>query len=302
MSYTASASIARIKLKGFVSTSGSLTSAELLDELNDALRTDVVSFLKTVRDEWFTDGVENVTPDSNGRIVMPNSVASTLRTISWNNNGYLVPLPRIEPEAALGYVNNGAGRPAGYVLRGYGLDILPNNVGSITVKLEFMERPAEMVLEEDAGLIESHVSLALTLADVPLAWQSSAPSEVDLISNVSPYSVVAERVEVVSLVGSVLTLTGIDAADVEDGFWVSDVGTSPFPNVPVELHPLLQQYTLCTLGQSLGDKRLDGWQRRLQQLEVKLKALIAPRVTGSARPILNPTAPGSNYGRWPYGY
>lgn len=297
MSYTASGSIARVKLKGFVSASGSLTDGELLDELNDALRTDVVAFLKTVRDEWFVDGAESVTPDSDGRITMPNSVASTLRTISWNNNGRFVPLPRIEPELALGYLNTGAGVPCGYVLRGYGLQILPNNVGNVTVRLEFMDRPAEMVLEAYAGEIESHVGLALTLAEVPLAWQGAAPSAVDVISSASPFSAIYESATVVSLVGSVLTLSGVDAADIEDGFWVSDVGMSPYPNIPIEFHPLLQQYVICVLGASFGDKRLEGWQRRLVELERKLKSLIAPRVTGSGRPIVNPSAPGMGNGR-----
>lgn len=294
--YTASASLARIKLKGWQSASGSMSDADMLAELNDALRTDVVAFLKAVRDEWFVDGTESVTPDSDGRVTMPNSVASTLRTVSWDNNGRYVPLPRIEPETALGYLNTGAGVPCGYVLRGYGLQILPNNVGSVTIRLEFMERPTEMVLEEDAGFVESQAGGVLTLADVPLAWQTTAPTEVDLVSADSPFSTIDNPLHgswaVSSLVGNTLTLVGDPSSLIDGDIWVSDVGTSPYPNIPVEFHPLLQQYVICTIGGALGDKRLDGWSKRLGQLEGKLRSLMAPRVTGSGRPILNPSAPG----------
>lgn len=299
MGYTATDSIGRVKLKGFVSTSGSLSDEQVLDELNDALRSDVVPFLKAVRDEWFVSGSEDVTV-VNGRVPMPNSVASTIRRIVWLNNGNEVPLNRIEPENAFAYANNGGSVPSGYMLKAYEIVILPSNVGSVQVRIDFMERPAEMVLEESAGLIASHSGLDLTLDSVPIAWQEDTPAAVDLISSESPFQAVAEDVTVVSLAGSVLTLSGIDSDLVEDGFWVSDVGTSPFPNVPIELHPLLQQYVICTLGQSFGDARLKGWAARLDQLEKNLRRTLTPRTQGSPRAIVNRTGPGvrTRWGWW----
>lgn len=299
MSYTASGAIERIKLKGWGSTSGSLSDADILDLLNDSLRSYVVPFLKEVRDEWFTSGTENITPDANGIVPMPNSVASTIRTIWWNNNNLYVPLNRIEPENAAGYlgVNSSGNQPYGYMLKGYEIQLLPSNVGSITVRIDFMERPAEMVLEEDAGEIVSHASLALTLEDVPLAWQSATPDAVDVISNVSPFKPIAENVTVTSLVGSVLTLSGIDDALIDDGFWVADVGCSPFPNVPIEFHPLLQRDVIVELYTGLGDKRLAGAEKKLEKLEDSLRRTMAPRTQGSPRPIINRSGPGMNFMR-----
>ena len=77
----------------------------------------------------------------------------------------------------------------------------------------------------------------------------------------------------------------------------SDPGTSPFPNVPIEFHPLLQQYVLCVLGQGFGDKRLTGWENRKAELELKLRKLMSPRTQGSARPIVNSSAPGMRAAR-----
>lgn len=299
MGYTASDAIARVKLKAWTSSSSSLTDPELVELLDDSLRSYVVPFLKAVRDEWFVSGSEDVVV-SNGAIPMPNSVASTIRTIAWMNNGQPVPLTRVEPENAFALQGQNAGtQPYGYMLKGYEVAILPANVGAVTVRLSFMERPPAMVLEEDAGEIESHASLALTLTDTPLAWQATAPTAVDLISSESPFSVVASDVEVVSLASDVLTLTGISAALVEDGFWVADVGSSPFPNLPIEFHPLLQQDVITTLWQGLGDKRLKGAEEKLAKLESMLRKTLAPRTQGSARPIVNRSAPGMNaFGRW----
>lgn len=300
MSYTASASISRIKAKGFVSTATTLGDSELLEWLDDSLRSYIVPFVKTVRDEWFVSGTEAVTPDANARIPMPNSVASTIRLITWNNNGTPIPLVRIEPENAFMYQgNNASNQPYGYMLKAYEIQVLPTNIGSVSVRIDFMERPAQMVLEEDAGLIASHVGLALTLDSVPLAWQSETPSAVDIISNESPFVAVASDVTVVSLVGSVLTLSGIDSALVENGFWVSDVGTSPYPNVPIEFHPLLQRSVISELYAGTGDKRLDSSMKLQAKLESELRSTMSPRTQGSARPIVNKSGPGMrNFARW----
>ncbi|MBK7865217.1 MAG: hypothetical protein IPJ65_42790 [Archangiaceae bacterium] len=257
-------------------------------------------FVKTVRDEWFVSGTEAVTPDANARIPMPNSVASTIRLITWNNNGTPIPLVRIEPENAFMYQgNNASNQPYGYMLKAYEIQVLPTNIGSVSVRIDFMERPAQMVLEEDAGLIASHVGLALTLDSVPLAWQSETPSTVDIISNESPFVAVASDVTVVSLVGSVLTLSGIDSALVENGFWVSDVGTSPYPNVPIEFHPLLQRSVISELYAGTGDKRLDSSMKLQAKLESELRSTMSPRTQGSARPIVNKSGPGMrNFARW----
>lgn len=300
MSYTASDAIARIKLKAWTGASSSLTDAELLNLLNDALRSYVVPFLKAVRDEWFVSGYEEVTCDANARLTMPNSVASTIRTISWTNNGQPTPLTRIEPEAAFAFEgNNGSSIPYGYVLRGYGIQILPTHVGSQTFQLRFMERPAEMVLEEDAGQAAADGSgFTVTLSDTPLAWQSAAPATVDIVSNESPYSVLYEGVEVTSIVADVVTFTSFDATNIAEGMWLADPGASPYPNVPIELHPLLELDVMRTLFEGLGDKRLDGIVKRQMKMEGELRKTLAPRTQGNARPLLNRTAPGANLGRW----
>jgi len=293
VSYTASATIERIKAKGYVSTATALSDAELLDWVDDSMRSYIVPFLKTVRDEWFVSGSEDVTPDSDARIPMPNSVASTIRLITWNNNGNPVPLVRIEPENAFMYQNqNASNQPYGYMLKAYEIQILPTNIGSISVTIDFMERPATMVLEEDAGLITNISSLDVTLESVPLAWQSTAPDTVDIVSSDSPFSAVLEDVGVSGIAGNVITLHGVSLADVENGFWVTDPGTNPFPNVPIEFHPLLQRSVITEIYAGTGDKRLDASMKLQTKLETDLRKTMAPRTQGSPRPIVNRNAVG----------
>lgn len=297
-----------VKLKSFTSTTTSLTEPNLLALLNDSYRSFVVPFLKTLRDEWNVAKADYVAnTDANSMVTIPNSVASTMRTVAWKNNALLYPLSRVEPENAFGY-QNATSVPQGFMLKGYQLVVLPIQTASYELHISYMRRPPTGMLEEDAGEIESHSGPALTLAEVPIAWQESMPATVDLISNNSPFSPVAEGVTVASLNSTtrVLTLSGIDSGLIEDGFWVSDPGSSPFPNIPFEIHPLLELDVVCTLfGTIAGDKRLKSAVDARKQLRDDLYRVMAPRTQGSIRPLVNRNAPGmqgfgwwSRYGGW----
>jgi hypothetical protein len=296
VAYTASGNIERIKLKAWTSTSGSLSDAQLLELLDDSLRSYLVPFLKQVRDEWFVSGTESVVLGSDAKFVIPNSIASTIRSMWWMNNNQPTPLVRIEPEKAYLYEGQNVSTiPYGYVIKGYYIQILPSNVGAVTIRVDFMERPSQMVLEEDAAVIASSAGPALTLETVPLAWQDTAPTTVDIISGDSPYIIIG-TFDVVSLAGSTLTLdstpsvpTGLTSSA---RAWVADSGSSPFPNIPIELHPLLQQDVITTLFIGLGDKRLDGSMKKQKMLEDNLRRTVAPRTLGQPRPIVNSSAPG----------
>lgn len=298
MGYTWSDAIDRVSLKGFISANTSLEPAQILELLEDSMRSYVVPFAKAVRDEWFVSTTDyDASTDSNSRIKLPDSVASTIRTISWLNAGIYYPLPRIEPENAFDY-QQASSVPLGFMLKGYELVILPAQSASFTIRCAYMKRPPSAVLEDDAGEIASHVGLALTLAGVPLAWQSATPSTVDLINSNSPFSVVSSGVTVVSLVGMVLTVSGISSALVSNGYWVSDAGTSPYPNIPIELHPLLEQDVICTIYQAQGDKRLKGAMDKKAEFEKMLMKAMAPRTQGSSRVVVNNSAPGMSGRRW----
>lgn len=299
MGYTASDAIERIKLKAWTSTSSALTDPQLLQLLDDSLRSFIVPFAKQLRDEWFVSKDSLlVTTDANGQVALPDSAASTLRTVAWSNNGIITPLSRVEPENAFALLSSGnSGLPLGFMLRGYTLQTLPP-VPGVQLTLTAMLRPPQMVLEEDAGRVVSQAGAFLTLDAMPMAWQELTPAAVDIISGISPFSPNTRSAPVQQVLSSVLRLQS-DPGDVV-GSWVSDVDTSPFPNIPIELHPLLEQDVIATMFQGLGDKRLNGVLQRKQEMEGHLKRMMAPRVQGNSRPIVNTSAPGM--ARWRNGY
>ncbi len=304
MAETFSSLIQTLKLKAFQSATSSLTDPNLLVLVNDSYRSTVVPFCKSLRDEWQVAKDDYIaTTDSDGRIDIPNSVASTMRTVAWKSDQYLVPLTRIEPENAFRYQqNSGSQTPGGFMLKGYQLVILPTQATGFEIHVAYMRRPPEGVLEEDAGEVVGVSGFDLTLDAVPLAWQASAPTSVDLISNNSPFSPIAEDIAC-TLAGNVLTLSGISSSLLAVGYWVSDVGTSPFPNIPTELHPLLELDVINTLfGTMMGDKRGPAAAKALAEMKMSMLKMMGPRTQGNTRPIVNYSAPGMSGlrfgGRW----
>jgi hypothetical protein len=298
--YTTKKMIDRIGLKAMTSTSSGLSSQQILDLANDSLRSYVVPFTAKLREEhWVGKADFVVTTDSEGEIDVPDTVAQSLRTVSWSNANVLVPLTRVEPENAFGYLPFNSNVPVGYQLRGNTLQVLPKSPG-ILVHISAMIRPSQMVLTENTGLIDVVAGAALTLDVVPLEWQAAAPVSVDLISGDSPFALKG-TFAVASLVGNLLTLTTDPSA--KAGWYLADPGTSPFASIPVELYALLEQDVVVTLHGMNGDKRLVGAEKRQTKIETDIKAVMAPRTQGSARPIVNPAGPGMRAFRalWPKG-
>lgn len=298
--YTTQALIDRVTLKAFTSTSSSLTPQQLVDLANDSLRSYLVPIASTLREEWWIGKADIVlTADSDGAVTLPDSVASSLRTVAWNNGGIITPLSRIEPENSFQYLAMQGQLPLGFELRGFTLFTMPKVPGAV-LHLTAMLRPPQMVLDDTAAEVASSSPSNIVVEVVPLAWQETTPDEFDIISGTSPFSVLG-TVGVSSVIGTSYTVTGLTSALsaaltaallTPGGAWVSDVGTSPFANIPIELYPLLEQDIICTVGQMTGDKRLDGWMKRKTELEGLAKRTMAPRASGNARVITNPSAPG----------
>lgn len=302
--YSASEMIGRIKLRSFVGATSSLQDPDFLDLMNDSFRSYIVEFLKPLRQEWWVakDDFISTTQD-NGRFTLPGSVASSIRTISWKNNAYLTPLDLITPEASFQYQNN-SGQPSGFMMKGYDVIILPQTTANYEIHVSYLKNPPDMVLEEDAGKITSATANTLTLKTIPLNWQSAElPFNVDLISSNDPFSVTQSglTISAIDVSTATVTINNIPTGSELVNNWIADVGFSPFPNIPVALHPLLAQDVVCTIMEMSGDPRLKGSSSKKDKLETALRTTFMPRAQGSSTVIVNPLGPGMRAGQFGFG-
>lgn len=299
--FTASEAIRVLKIRGKVSNATSLNDSDILTLLNSSYQQFVVGFTQSLRDEWWV-GVKPLflTTDSDSTIVIPSSVANSVRTIAWDQGGQVYnPLNRIEPEDQFQYLSQGnTGTPYGFMFNDNQITILPKCPG-ISIRLTYMYTPPQMVLEQNAGKVTNISGSVFTLSSVPLEWQANAPTSINVISATDPYTVIGVLpVSSLNVSTKTITLSTVPTTLSHwnelsaNGVWVANVGESPFPQLPIALQDLLQQHCLETIMQSSADPRLKAITDRKKELITELKAMMSPRAQGSSRPLVNKNKAG----------
>lgn len=300
--YTCDAIVAKIESDGYLSTSTSLGSQDIVNKLNESFYSYLVPLITSQSEEFFIDRKTiKVTSDQNSQITLPDSVSSSLRTVTYYNNGNPYNLTRIDPKDEVNYIGQQQTQyPYGYMLTGFTMTLLPKG-GPTEVHLRVERRPSEIVLNSNAGQITAVSGSVLTLNNMPIAWQESAPTLVDVVSDNSPFSPLVTQAQVASVTGTTtLTLQNVSASDlalIVVGSWVADPDCSPYANIPKDWYLLLQLDVVCSIMQTEGDQRLKGLMQRKDEIEKRLMRTMAPRTIGSVRPIVNYSAPGMGMGR-----
>lgn len=108
-----------------------------------------------------------------------------------------------------------------------------------------------------------------------------------MLLNVSAPSVILDSVE------------GIEVGD-----YISDLGFSAIPQIPVEAHAYLAQLTAVKALEGLGDRTgMEAAQEKADLLKKSLLVMISQRVDGSVKKVVNPSGGlRVNNGLWRRGY
>jgi hypothetical protein len=197
------------------------------------------------------------------------------------------------------------GFPTGYTVRGNRLVLYPTpqNVSGWSLRVPFHVRPGRLVSTEECGEVESAVEGGVGLINVTLTSDAltalNNATVVDVVRGSAPFDTV--RLEALCSFTSPTTLEmyGVEASELSMGDYICLPGTSPFPQLPVELHPLLAHRVAMRQLTSIQDLDAAGAVAALLPEERKDAALaITPRVEGEDRKPQN--GMGKWRGRWRY--
>lgn len=304
--YTASALVASIRRQGFVSESSSLTNEDLLAWVNDEARTYVTALLKSVHEEFLVNELDYTVPIVTGQAtyrIPPRVVGGGLRMVSLVTSASVpaLPITRVEPPNAFLYGVSGV--PGAYMLRGNLLQLLPAPSSGGTLQLTYLQRMSEVVLVASCAVVQSIAGLAVTLAGtLPATFLSTALF--DFVRATPAFETIGLDATA-TFVGNVATFSAVPTG-LAVGDYVCLAGECPTPQVPLELQQLLQQRVIVRVLASSGDPRLAAQQLLLEGsdgnggMKADALSIIAPRVSGNARPIVNKNAPGMRraWGPW----
>lgn len=292
--YSVQQLIENIKRRCTVPTSQlTFTDEDFTTLANDELQGEVTPLIMSTREEYFVDHYDVAAPD-NKRIPFPdNTVGNKIRSICYLQQGspdILINLPRIDLDVIAGVGFTNYNTLAGFYIEGNDLVLYPQtSVPSGTViRIYYYRRTLVLASPSEYGQVSSvdPNSNTVVLSFVPNGWQVG--TKLNAISSKPPFAASNQEVEIVNLSAPSIILSSVEGIKVGD--YVSELGFSAIPQVPIEAHAYLAQLTAVKCLESLGDAQgMDIALKKAESLKKALLVMISQRVDGSIKKVVNPT-------------
>lgn len=290
--HTSDYSVAAVRRRGLIASSGKLTTDDLLGFLNDATQDYVVPLLMSAR-EGFLFAKED-TAISGTEYAMPKraSAERLYRVLLVDSSGDEYPLTRVETARK--------DDQEGFELIDNTIVLANAPTGFATLRVEYYRMPNRLVALTAAGKVTAKTATTVTLDTLPSTFSTSEP--VDFIAGTAGFRcrAIDKTPTNINSGTKVLTFTSGDIpSNLAVGDYVALTGETPIAQIPQTLRPLLEQRACCLALEALGDGKLGTAQKTLSDMEKRLLPTLTPRVPGAPRVVINRYAQGSYIRRLP---
>lgn len=283
-----------IKLACAVPTSQlTYTDDDWTNLLSRALQTVVVPLIMATREDYFVT-FEDVLSPFDGVIPFPAAaVGSKLRNVcyvSQRNPLILINLPRIDLDVVAGVGFYNVTTLAGFYIQGSDLVLYPNTSvpTNTNIRIYYYRRCMAMATPGDYGQVQSVDPLTNTvvLDFLPYSWKVG--TELNSVSSQPNFTVTNPLAKVVNLSSPSLILDTVE--DIQVGDYITEVGYSAVPQIPLEAMNYLAQVVAVAALEGLGDREGMGAADKVaEKLKESLLVMISQRVDGSVKKVINPS-------------
>jgi hypothetical protein len=262
--------------------------ASVLDILNEEVDVGLLDTILTLHEEHLVTYTDKTATDGKRLVIPSRSVASKLRDIHKLTGSSTREMSRVTLEELSDY-DNGSSYLNNDLFYVEGDEIVLVNSSSDVVRMYFHLRPNVISLESTCAQITAinRTTGIIQFDTIPKEFASIA--EIDFIQEKSPNKILSFDISVSSVSISTRNIT-VDPASIPSrlsvGDWVCPTETSPYPNVPTEMHPLLAQRAACFILEAMGDnENLASARGKLNQMEKAIQKILDDRVEGAPRKI-----------------
>lgn len=259
---------------------------------NDEMQDEVIPLIMSTREEYFLDYVDISLP-STGIIPFPNdSIGVKLRSVCYVQNSnpiVLTNLPRFDLDIVSGRSSVSFSTIAGFYIQGNDLYLYPNTAlpqGS-TIRLYFFKRRLQLTSPANYGQVVAVDSGTNTiqLSQVPASWATS--TKLNSISSEPNFNTTNEEMTVVSVSSPSVIVDDVTGVSIND--YVSEMGFSAIPQIPLEAHGYLAQLTAVKALEGVGDRAgMEAAQVKADKMVKGLFIMTSQRVDGSGKKIISP--------------
>lgn len=260
----------------------------ILDILNEEIDAGLLDTLLTLNEEHLVTYTETVATSK--RITIPSrAVGSKLRDLHVISGSNSYEMRRVDL-GEVGDYNGGSSTGDLFYVEGDEIVILSSGLGEGSrFRMFFHLRPNVIVAEDTCAQITGidRTTGIIQFSAIPKEFVNL--SNLDFIQDNSPNKILAVDIPVVNVTISTRNIevnpTSIPSR-LQVGDWVCFPETTPYANVPTELHPVLAQRASCFILEALGDvENLGAAMGKLNKMEKAVQKLLDNRVQGANRKI-----------------
>ena len=296
----ASKLIRSVRNRALIPTDTSVfTDEDILDILNEEVTQGLLATIMSLNEEHMVDHIDiPVSGDddlSKGIKIPERAVGNKLRDVAYVREGNIYELSRISLEEISDFRND-------FDRYNYNLDLfyvegdrikfVSNKVAADYIRVYFYMMPNDIVDEKNCAQIFSIVdngngTTTFNMNSIPNEY-SNLP-EMDFVGNKVPNKVLKFDITPLSVNRTQKTIT-FNTEDIDDtisvGDYICQQYTSPFLNMPTEMHSLLAQRASIYILEALGDTEgLRNAMTRLQGMETSIQTILEDRVEGAPQKI-----------------
>ncbi len=276
-SYTTQTLLDNIELTGHVPTGNQTFTPQKIITLADReLATPILKQILSSRGGYYLTNVTLPASDDGLYDIPSDCVAGSLYNVELIQNVTVIQVQPIEVSEQFS-TNSPNSTTYGYYLKGNQVQILPTPPVGDT-RLWYYKRPSQLVLVENACLIDSidEPNLQVTVTSIPESIHVG--STVDIVGDQPPFNILGSSV-ILDITGMVITLDELPETLPVAGNYLCLYQQTCVPQIPVEFRILLEQRTICSIYEIQKNK--DGLKMatdKLKDLEADTLGLITNRV------------------------
>ncbi len=261
--------------------------ASILEILNEEIDVGLLDTLLTLNEEHLVTYTDKAPEDK--RLVIPSrAVASKLRDLQRLTGSSIREMSRVTLEEISDY-DSGYSSSNGDLFYVEGDEIVLLGESQSMMRMYFHLRPNVINLESTCAQITdiNRTTGVIQFSSIPAEFSSL--SQLDFIQDKSPNKILAFDIAVTSVAISTRSII-VEPASIPKrlsaGDWVCPPETSPYANVPTEMHPMLAQRAAIYILEALGDaENLAAARGKLSQMQTSVQKILVDRVEGAPKKI-----------------
>ena len=266
---------------------------DFLTFLNEELQLTLVSHLVTMRQDYFVTTVDTALVASQTAYTIPvSAIGWKVESVGYiDSSDVYTKIPMITRDQRSSFSSlSSSSIPSAFYILNNSINLVPDAGSSVSGSLRFdlVRIQNELVMDTTSGNItavtDTGTDYQMTVGTLPISSGDSC----DVISGTNPFNIIARGVTS-SILGSVVTVTyssDFSRAPVL-GDYVCKAGTTPIPNIPEDIHPILAQLAVVRVLAATNDiKGIQSQGIVVQNMLNVLKQRASSRVSDAPRKIV----------------